>query len=647
MKNITTEEKIQLLIGKDTWTLHNCNGKIHEIVVSDGPMGVRQPARDNIDGGDLPSIAYPSSQTLSFTWNPELARKVGNAIANDCIDRDMDIILGPGVNIKRVPLCGRNFEYFSEDPLVAGQMAREYIRGVQEKNIGTSLKHFCCNNIEYARNWISSDVDERTLREIYLRPFEIACEAKPWTVMCAYNLVNGTRMSENKELYGVLRDEFGFDGVIVSDWGAVQDRIASLDAGLDVEMPASEEHVKQLSEAYEKGTLDMEKLEQSAERLLALAEKCESSAAVRRADMTVEEREQVSLDGAREGIVLLKNNGVLPLNTDSRILVTGAPCNHYYFGGGSSAVVLRNKYVSLVETLAEQCPNSFYSESVIYGRCHCASIGNIPGALRDAKTADISIVCVGNNDVCEVESYDRQHIRLAREEIDTIKSIAKNSKKTVVAVYAGCAIDMSDWIEDVDAVVWAGYGGEFVNYALADILTGALNPSGKLTETLPIHLEDVPAMNSYRDELRLVYGEKLNVGYRYFNSAKAPVLFPFGFGLSYSEFKYSNIAVEGSGCELTVSFDIENISDIDGKEIAQLYIRPIEPKVERPEKELRAFCKLDIPAQGKKRASLKLDRHAFAYYSTESKSWTVDSGRYEIQICSDVETVRLTETVNV
>ncbi len=280
-------------------------------------------------------------------------------------------------------------------------------------------------------------------------------------------------------------------------------------------------------------------------------------------------------------------------------------------------------------------------------RGHCSDMGNLAGCVEIAKTKDVSIVCVGNNDACESESFDRQHIKLSRESIDAIKIIANNSKKTIVVVYAGSVIDMSDWIDDVDAVVWAGYGGEFVNYALADILVGKVNPSGKISETFPLHASDVPAMNNYRDEKRLVYSEKLNVGYRYFNTTKTPVLFPFGYGLSYSQFEYSNLNIQGEGHDFVVTFDIENVSNVDGKEIAQLYVHECNPTVERPFKELKSFCKVEILAGQKASVTLRLDKRSFAYYSMDKRDWTINDGEFEIQICSNVESVQLSKVIKV
>ena len=644
---LSIEEKASLLIGEGFWTIPSCGGKVYPFVVSDGPAGVRHPSNVNATGDEIPSICYPFGQSLANTWNLEIARKIGNAIANDCIEQNVDILLAPGVNIKRLPICGRNFEYFSEDPLLAGLMGREYIRGVEEKHVGTSLKHFCCNNVEYSRHWISSEVDERTLHEIYLVPFELALEAKPMTVMSSYNLVNGLRMSEHKKLYDLLRGEFKFDGAIVSDWEAVKDRVASLKAGLDLEMPYNEEQSKKLASALEKGTLPLDKVDESASRVVSLASKCEENKKLAHVDMSVKEREAVALEGAEESIVLLKNESALPLKGDERILVTGAPNNYRYFGGGSSAVKMRFKYVPLSETLKQYAPNAFYSESVISPRGHSADMGNLKEAVRESHRCDVSIVCVGDNDACESESFDRQHIKLAKEEEDAILSIAEASKKTIVIVYAGSAIDMSAWIEKVDAIIYAGYGGEFINEALAEVLVGKVNPSGKLSETFPLSLDDVLATHSYRDENCLVYSEGLNVGYRYFDTFKKPVLFPFGFGLSYSSFIYSDLRIGGEGCDLTVSFQIENVSDVPGKEVAEIYVRELDKEVYRPNKELKAFQKVFVPSHGKRRVEMKLNERSFAYYSTALNGWKVHEGLFEVEVCSDAQNVRLSQRVEI
>lgn len=646
MKNIDIKEKIKLIIAKDRWSNHNLGGELYTFNVSDGPCGLRHhdPVTDKV----IPWISYPSIQVLAHTWNLDLARKMGNAIANDCIDFDVDIILAPGVNIKRIPTCGRNFEYFSEDPYVAGTMAKEYIEGVQEKHVGTSLKHFCCNNAEYSRHWSSSEVDERTLRELYLKQFEIACQAKPWTVMCSYNLVNGVRMSEHAKLYKVLREEFGFDGAIISDWDAVKDIVASLDAGLDMTFPYNEKLFNDLFTAYDKGKLPLDKLAESVARIIELAKKCEEAKKVRKVDMTVEEREQTALSIAEEGIVLLKNDMMLlPLEKDAKIMVTGCASYSCYRGGGSAAVDLRKEYAHLDWALKDYFDNVTYSQSTTCSRGHVNDIGNLRQACKDARNADVSIIAVGDNENCESEDFDRLHIKLSKEETDTIKAVSRASNATIVVVYAGSAIDMTDWIDDVDAIIYAGYGGEFVNNAVAKVIAGVVNPSGRLTETFPLDMYDVPAMHAYRDAACVRYTEGLDVGYRYFCTAEEPVLFPFGYGLSYSDFEYSNLKITGKGCNYKVKFTVKNYSDVDGATVAQIYVSELDKLVYRPVKELKAFKKVFVKAHQKVNVELTLDKTAFQYYSTAIDGWKVDDGKFEIQVGTNAEEVELCEVIEV
>lgn len=644
IKKLTTEQKIRLIMGEDFWTNYDVDGAIYKFVVSDGPIGLRQPTdRMTAEQCDcIKSVAYPSFQILSQTWDRGLAYELGESLANDCIEQNVDILLGPGVNIKRLPTNGRNFEYLSEDPYVAGVFAKEYIRGVQSKHVGTALKHFCCNNSEKSRHWASMEVDERTLREIYLRPFEIACEAKPWTVMCSYNLVNGVRMSEHAKLYGILRNEFGFDGLIMSDWEAVKDSEASMNAGLNWEMPHNEAHQKQMLARAE--SLDPIKLDECAERVLKLAEKCGEEKKLRSADMTLEERRRIALKIEEEGIVLLKNEGVLPLDKGTTF-VTGAAAWKYYFGGGSSNVYPEREFESLESALKNEGVDAFYDESVWEVHGHSANLGNLKAAVMKAATSAYTVLCVGDPNTCECESMDRQKIKLCKEEEFAIHALAEASEKLIVIVYAGSAIDMTDWIEEADAVVWAGYGGECVNKAVAEVLTGKVNPSGKLTETFPLSLEDVASENAYRDNAVMVYSEGLNVGYRYFDTFHVPVLFPFGFGLSYSEFLYKNATVACRDGRVQVTFEIENVSDRDGKEAAQVYVREITREVYRPYKELKAFQKVFVRAHETERVEISLDRSAFAYYSVAKDRWTVKPGVFEILIGKSAEEIVLSEKI--
>lgn len=646
IEEFTVEQKIKLVMGANLWTNYDADGKIVQFVVSDGPVGLRQPVdrTDPTQKECVKSVAYPSTQMLSHTWNPSLAYETGRALGNDCIEQNVDILLAPGINMKRLPKNGRNFEYVSEDPLVAGVFAREYIKGVQSKNVGACLKHFCCNNAEYSRHWASMEVDERTLREIYLRNFQIACEAKPWAVMCSYNLVNGVRMSEHEKLYGVLRNEFGFDGLIMSDWDAVKDSEASLNAGCNWEMPYNEAHQREMLAKADK--LNREKLDESATRVIELAEKCEETRKIRNLDMTIEERRAVAQAVAEEGIVLLKNEGVLPLN-GGKVAVTGAPAFRPYFGGGSSNVFPELPFVPLDAALREEGVDAFYVESAWETVSHETIVGNVKGAIRAAALSDCTLVCVGDPNTAEFEAADRQQIKLTDEEERIIHALAEASDRLVVVVYGGSAIDMKNWIDEADAVVWAGYSGEMGHKALSRILTGKVNPSGKLTETFPLSAEDVPANNAYVDGAVMLYSEGLNVGYRYFDTFSVPVLFPFGYGLSYAKFEYKNLTVKKNGEKIMVSFDIENVSDVDGKETAQLYVREITKAVYRPYKELKAFKKVFVKAHECARVELELDETAFAYYSVAKDRWTVNPGIFEIQVGKNVTDIRLTQKIEI
>lgn len=650
LKKLSTIEKTKLVMGADFWCNETLGGRVYKFVVSDGPVGLRQPTNRNTteQTADITihSIAYPSIQVLSQTWNKDIAKLMGKSIANDCIEQNVDVVLGPGVNIKRNPLNGRNFEYFSEDPYLAGTMAREYIYGVQSMNVGTCLKHYCCNNSEFSRHWASMEVDERTLREIYLKPFQIACEAKPWSVMCSYNLVNGRRMSENGKLYDILKNEFGFSGMIISDWGAVKDSEASMNAGLSLEMPYEQAHHDEMMEKAEKGLLDSEKLDKAAGEVLSFAEKCESTKKIRKMDMSVEERRMVSEKIAEEGIVLLKNeNHLLPIRKGSKVAVTGAPAKTYYFGDGSSHVVPESEPINLTDALNEVNVHAKYYDSIWEKKSFKVNVSRVSEGLNGALESDYTVLTVGNDNECETEAYDRAMMKLTNEEEIVIHHFAKVTDKLIVVIEAGSPIDMSDWIDEVAAVVYMGYGGQLGHKALAKILVGDINPSGKLSETFPLHLEDTPSYNTYQDGLVMVYSEGLNVGYRYYETYNKPVLFPFGYGLSYSEFAYTNLEIEEENDGYLVSFDIENTSEVDGKEVAELYVRELVPEVYRPKSELKEYTKVEIKAHEKVHVSMKLKRDAFSYYSVAYDSDRIKPGMFEIMIGKNAHQIVLSKNV--
>ena len=641
-------QKVKLVMGADFWSNDTADGSLYKFVLSDGPVGLRQPLdKSNPEQKEvIKSVAYPSAQVLSQTWNCDLAKLLGKSIGNDCIEQKVDIVLGPGVNIKRLPTNGRNFEYYSEDPYLAGTLAKKYIEGVQEMHVGTCIKHFCCNNSEFSRHWASMEVDERTLHEIYLKAFEIAMEAKPWTVMCSYNLVNGRRMSENNKLYNVLRNNFKFDGLIMSDWDAVKDSEASLNAGLNLEMPYNENHHNLMMKKAQENILNERKLDESAVKVIELAEKCEKESKLRKMDMSINERRNVALKIAEEGIVLLKNeNNVLPLKHEKKIFVTGDPTSRYYCGGGSSQVCPELPFISLEEALKAECDDVQYYESIWEKLGHLAHVGNAKKALEYSAQAEYTILAVGDSANLEFECADREGIKLSKEEEILINDFAKVAKHLIIVVEAGSAIDMSSWIDKVEAVVYMGYGGELGHKALANILVGKINPSGRLSETFPLKLEDSPAMKSYHDSSVMKYDEGLNIGYRYYETFNVPVLFPFGYGLSYSKFEYSNLKIEQIKDVYKVSFDIENETEIDGAEVCQLYIREVVKEVYRPDYELKEYEKIFIKAHEKKEVIIELKRKDFAYYSTYYDEYHVKPGAFDILIGKNSHDIILKERI--
>lgn len=641
-------QKVKLVMGVDFWSNDTADGSLYKFVLSDGPVGLRQPLdKSNPEQKEvIKSVAYPSAQVLSQTWNCDLAKLLGKSIGNDCIEQKVDIVLGPGVNIKRLPTNGRNFEYYSEDPYLAGTLAKKYIEGVQEMHVGTCIKHFCCNNSEFSRHWASMEVDERTLHEIYLKAFEIAMEAKPWTVMCSYNLVNGRRMSENNKLYNVLRNNFKFDGLIMSDWDAVKDSEASLNAGLNLEMPYNENHHNLMMKKAQENILNERKLDESAVKVIELAEKCEKESKLRKMDMSINERRNVALKIAEEGIVLLKNeNNVLPLKPEKKIFITGDPASRYYCGGGSSQVCPELPFISLEEALKAECDDVQYYESIWEKLGHLAHVGNAKKALEYSAQAEYTILAVGDSANLEFECADREGIKLSKEEEILINDFAKVAKHLIIVVEAGSAIDMSSWIDKVEAVVYMGYGGELGHKALANILVGKINPSGRLSETFPLKLEDSPAMKSYHDSSVMKYDEGLNIGYRYYETYNVPVLFPFGYGLSYSKFEYSNLKIEQIKDVYKVSFDIENETEIDGAEVCQLYIREVVKEVYRPDYELKGYEKIFIKAHEKKEVIIELKRKDFSYYSTYYDEYHVKPGAFDILIGKNSHDIILKERI--
>ena len=650
VKDLSAEEKLRLICSDGRWHTPDLGGKLPRVAVSDGPIGLR---KENIyeDGRveTVPAISYPAVQSLANTWNAECARLMGEALADDCIENDVDILLAPGVNIKRDPLNGRNFEYFSEDPYLAGTLAKAYIEGLQSHNVGACLKHYYANNLEYNRLEQSSEVDERTLREIYLKPFEIACEAKPVSAMCAYNRINGVYASENTKGFRILREEFGFDGAMYSDWEAVRDRTAACKAGLDIEFPFNQANYDKLVEDFKAGRISEEEVDACAARVLELAYRIEAMRKKRKVQRTKEERHAVARRLAEEGIVLLKNEGVLPLKKEECVAVSGsfaAPerCS-LVAGGGSSMVRVDGTVFDLPALLRERMRGEVRYEAAFWTTGIVSNCQKPHKAFMDAAESDVAIVCVGTGADLESEGGDRERLRLPSVQENMILEVARRNKRTVVVLFAGSAIDMGAWQDEVSAIVWAGFCGEAGAEALADILTGRVCPSGKLSETLPLCYEDTPVFGIYKDACVARYQEGLDVGYRYYDTYGIPVAFPFGHGLSYAQFDYSALKVKCSKNTVQVRVLVENTSKTDGKETVQLYIRPVQTFVYRPEKELKDFCKLALKAGEKKEAVFDLGEKAFAYWSTGVDGWRADDGLYEIVIGASSRDIRLTAKI--
>ena len=654
VKDFTLEEKMRLICGKDWWSLSTANGKLPELYVTDGPCGVRHNV-ETVENGVTKRVTlndttqFPAPVVIANSWNPEVARQTAAAIADECIEKEKDVLLAPGLNIKRTPLCGRNFEYFSEDPYLAGELGKAYVEGVQSKGVGACIKHFCTNNREYERHHQSSEVDERTLREIDLPAFEKALEAKPWSVMCAYNPVNGVYASENSYLLNdVLRKDLGFDGIVISDWYAVRNSARAAKAGLDLEMPYRDKAYTQVKSAYDAGWLKEEEIDFLVERILKFVEKKEAADTVKKSTMTANERHNVALEAAREGVVLLKNDdNILPIK-GGKILVTGLGHNCPPGGGGSSLVPPANKPNPLSAELAERIGErgSVVTDHSIFRYSGKVVSGNhVPYVAYDVDTV---VFAIGNDHTIEYEECDRTSLKLSQAAEEMLIAASKVNKNIIVVINAGSAVDMSAWIDKVKAVLYAGFSGEAGYEAVADILTGIVSPSGKLSETFPISLEDTPTGTYRGDGFVDRYSEGIFVGYRYYDTFEKEVRYPFGYGLSYADFEYSDLEIKKkSETDYDVSFTVTNKSDIAAKEIVQLYVKDVFAGVSRPEKELKAFDKISLSPNESKRVTLPLDSRAFAYYSLPMRKWYVENGAFEIYIASSSRDIRLKARIDI
>ena len=652
---MTVEEKASLCSGLDFWHLKGIERLgIPSILVTDGPHGLRkQKGMANKSGlrDSVPAVCFPTASALAATWDRDLVFQVGVALGEECRAEDVGVILGPGANIKRSPLCSRNFEYFSEDPYLAGQMAKSHISGAQSQGIGTSLKHFAVNNQEYRRMTIDAVLDERTLREVYLAGFETAVkEAQPWTVMCAYNRVNGTYCSESDFLLtDVLKDEWGHEGIVVTDWGAINRRVEGLKAGVELEMPgAPNGNDALIVAAVKSGELDEAVLDSAVERILTLIFKAEETLAEPfEYDETA--HHALAREVAGKGAVLLKNEGAaLPITPGTKIVLVGRFAKQpRYQGGGSSLMEptrLDNLYDEMVKLVGE--------ESVVHAPGYDAKDDQpneklIAEAVAASQGADVVVVCAGLIDEYETEGLDRSHMGMPPAHNTLIQRLADAHAQVVVVLSNGSPVEMP-WVDNVQAVLEGYLGGQAGAGALADILTGRINPGGKLAETFPLRLADNPSHAHFPGGPATVeYRESIYVGYRYYDKVGQDVLFPFGHGLSYTRFSYSDLDVKPGAEEdaFVLTLKVKNTGEVAGDEVVQVYVRDVEASVFRPEKELKGFTRVSLQPGEEKMVTIDLDRRAFAFYDVACKDWVVEAGDFEILVGASSRDIRLRTTI--
>lgn len=657
---MTLEEKAGMCSGLDFWRLKGVERLgIPSIMVTDGPHGLRKQQGNSDHLGlfeSVPATCFPSAAGMASSWDRELLQQVGKALGEECQAEDVAVLLGPGANIKRSPLCGRNFEYFSEDPYLSSEMAASHIQGVQSEGVGTSLKHFAVNNQEHRRMTVDAIVDERTLREIYLASFEGAVKkAQPWTVMSSYNKINGAYASENEWLLtNILKEEWGHEGIVVTDWGANNERVAGLTAGNELEMPGNGGvGDKQIIEAVQSGKLSEEALDRAVERLLRIIFMSVDSKKPN-ASYNQAEHHQLARKVAAESMVLLKNEaGLLPLGKQRKLAVIGAFAEKpRYQGGGSSHI----RPTQIDQPLAELRKLAGDSTEIVYAQGYAIdSDENDPALLNEAKqaagAAEAVIIFAGLPDRYESEGYDRTHLRMPANQEQLIEAIAEVQSNVIVVLMNGSPIEMP-WIERAQAVLEAYLGGQAVGGAIADLLFGKSNPSGKLAETFPQKLSDNPSFLNFPGEGdRVEYREGIFVGYRYYDTKQVQPLFPFGHGLSYTSFDYSDVKLSSKQIrdneELEVQVTVTNTGERAGKETVQLYVRDVESSVNRPSKELKGFAKVALEPGQSETVTIKLDKRAFAYYNVQLGDWHVETGDFELLIGRSSADIVLTETVHV
>ena len=653
VSEMTLEEKAGMCSGLDFWHLKEVEHLgIPKVMVSDGPHGLRKQDEkgDHLGINDsIKAVCFPPAVLSACSFDRGLMEEMGKAIGREAQANDVSVVLGPAVNIKRSPLCGRNFEYYSEDPYLAGEIAAAFVKGVQSQHVGTSIKHFAANNQEYRRMSSSSEVDERTLREIYFPAFETAVKkAQPYTFMCSYNQINGTFASENKWLLtDVLRGEWGFKGYVMSDWGAVNDRVKGLEAGLELEMPASGgDNDAMIVKAVKDGVLEEKILDQAVERILRII--FEYADHRKPQEFTMEKDHEEAQHIAEESMVLLKNeNHILPLKTSEKAAFIGGFARNPRFQGGGSSHINCFKTTNVLDSVP--C-----DAQVVYAEGFPADRDFYDKALADeavkaAAEADKAVIFAGLPESFESEGYDRSHMRLPECQNRLITEILKVHPNTVIVLHNGSPVEMP-WLGEIKGLLETYLGGQAGGAAAANILYGKINPSGKLAETMPLKLSDNPSYLNFGGGEKVEYREGIFVGYRYYDTKEMDVAFPFGYGLSYTTFAYSNLKLSMENPTekdtVMVSADVTNTGKSAGKEVVQLYIRDLTGSAIRPEKELKGFEKVFLEPGETKTVTMELNKRSFAWYNTELHDWFAASGDYEILVGASSRDIRLTETLH-
>ena len=648
IEQLTLEEKAALLAGKGEWDTRDIPRlNIPSMILSDGPHGLRRQAGAGDHLGlnpSLPATCFPTAATMANSWDPELGEEVGKALGEEAKTMGVHVLLGPGMNIKRSPLCGRNFEYFSEDPYLAGKMAAAYVRGIQSQGVSACIKHFAVNSQEERRMAMNAVVDERALREIYLTGFEIAVEeGKPMSLMTSYNEVNGEYANENTHLLkDILRGEWGFEGLVVSDWGGANDHVKDVQAGSDLEMPAPGlGAARELVAAVKNGTLSIEDLDARVDELLDIVLTTAENAKDAPAEFDKEAHHALARKAAANCAVLLKNReGILPLKEGASVAVIGDfAFTPRYQGAGSSGVNV-TKLETIEELIKLEKGISVKGFAHGYKRSGEPDEALLNEAKLLAKEADVVLYFFGLDEMSESEGLDRTHMRIPQVQITLLEALAKENPNIVGILSAGSAIETA-WDKDLKALLHGYLTGQAGAGAILDILTGRVNPSGKLNETYPERYEDTPSYPYYpARERNAEYRESIYVGYRYFQSVDKYVKYPFGYGLSYTRFDYSNLKVNDKGA----TFTLKNIGKVDGAETAQMYVGLMDSKVFRPSRELKGFAKVFLKAGEEKEVFIPFDKRTFRYWNVKTDSWAVEKGSYTIYIGSSAAWLPLKET---